>query len=62
MSDIRSLKCACCKYYDSFDGCTAWGCDFEISIERIKQASQDYGMSISEISALIELGTKGVSR
>lgn len=39
MSDIKSLKCACCKYYDTFDGCAAWSCadDFEISIEKTKE-------------------------
>ena len=33
MSDIKDLKCACCKFHDSVDGCRAWSCenDFEIN-------------------------------
>ena len=44
MSDIKNLKCYCCKCYDSFDGCTAWSCkdDFEISIDKIKQATRNF--------------------
>lgn len=51
MSDIKNMKCYCCKCYDSFDGCTAWDCknDFEISIEKIKQVAEDYGLSIVDI-------------
>ena len=64
MSDIKDLKCACCKYHDSFDGCTAWSCkdDFEISIDKIKQVSEEYGMSISDITALIDFERRGGSR
>lgn len=63
MSDIKNLKCYCCKRYDSFDGCTAWSCadDFEISIEKIKQVSQKNGLSITDITALIDLERKGGS-
>lgn len=55
MNDIKNMKCYCCKCYDSFDGCTVWACkdDFEISIDKIKQVSEDYGMSIADIVALI---------
>lgn len=56
MNDIKkNMKCYCCKCYDSFDGCTAWSCkdDFEISIDKIKQVSEDYGMSIADIVVLI---------
>lgn len=64
MSDIKNMKCYCCKCYDSFDGCTAWSCkdDFEISIDKIKQVSEEYGMSISDITALIEFERRGGSR
>lgn len=64
MSDIKNMKCYCCKYYDSFDGCTAWSCkdDFEISIDRIKQAAEDYGLSITDITALIDFERRGGSR
>ena len=45
MSDIKDLKCACCKCYDSFDGCTAWSCksDFEINIKKTKETADNYG-------------------
>lgn len=64
MSDIKNLKCYCCKCYDSFNGCTAWDCknDFEISIEKIKQVSEEYGISISDITALIDFERRGSSR
>lgn len=56
MSDTKNLKCYCCKYYDSFDGCTALSCkdDFKISIEKIKQVSKDYGLNIQDTIALID--------
>lgn len=56
MSDTKNLKCYCCKYYDSFDGCTALSCkdDFKISIEKIKQVSKDYELSIQDTIALID--------
>lgn len=49
---------------DFFDGCTAWDCknDFEISIEKIKQVSEEYGISISDITALIDFERRGGSR
>lgn len=64
MSDIKNLKCYCCKCYDSFDGCTAWDCknDFEISIEKIKQCLEVYGISISDLTALIDFERRGGSR
>ena len=64
MSDIKNLKCHCCRCYDSFDGCVAWNCadDFEISIEKIKEVSQDYGLSIADITALIDFERRGGSR
>ena len=64
MSDIKNLKCYCCKCYDSFYGCTAWSCkdDFEISIDKIKQVSEEYGVSISDITALIDFERRGGSR
>ena len=64
MSDIKNLKCYCCRCYDSFDGCVAWNCadDFEISIEKIKEVSQDYGLSIADITALIDFERRGGSR
>lgn len=64
MSDIKSLKCACCKYYDTFDGCTAWSCtdDFEISIEKTKEAAENYGLDVYEVLALIYLEKTGGSR
>lgn len=64
MSDIKNMKCYCCKYYDSFDGCTAWECknDFEISINKIKQVAEDYGLSIADITALIDFERRGGSR
>ena len=64
MSDIKNIKCYCCKCYDSFDGCTAWDCehDFEIIIEKLKQVAKDYGLSIVDITALIDFGIRGGSR
>lgn len=64
MSDIKNMKCYCCKCYDSFDGCAAWSCkdDFEISIDKIKQVSEEYGVSISDITALIDFERRGGSR
>ena len=63
MSDIKNLKCYCCRCYDSFDGCVAWNCadDFEISIEKIKEVSQDYGLSIADITALIDFERRAVA-
>lgn len=57
MSEIRDLKCQCCKCYDSFDGCTAFDCqyDFEISMSRVKNVSEESGMSVGTIIALLEL-------
>ena len=53
--NIKELKCACCRCYDCFDGCTAWDCDidFEVSIQRVKEAAKDYGMSVDMITALL---------
>lgn len=64
MSDIKSLKCSCCKYYDTFDGCVAWSCadDFEISIEKTKEAAENYGLDVHEVLALIYLERMGGSR
>jgi hypothetical protein len=64
MSDIKNLKCYCCKCYDSFDGCTAWSCkdDFEISIDKIKQVSKIMDLSIADITALIDFERRGGSR
>lgn len=64
MSDIKNLKCYCCKYYDSFDGCAAWSCedDFKISIEKIKQVSKDYGLSIRDTIALIDFEQRGCDK
>jgi hypothetical protein len=56
VSDTRDLKCQCCKCYDSFDGCTAFDCqyDFEISITKVKDISRESGMSVEAIVALIQ--------
>ena len=64
MSDIKDLKCTCCKYYDSFDGCTEWSCksDFEINIKKTKETAEDYGLDISEVLALIDFERRGGSR
>ena len=64
MSDIKNLKCYCCKCSDSFYGCTAWSCkdDFEISIDKIKEVSNQDGISISDITALIDFEWRGGSR
>ena len=64
MSDIKDLKCACCKCYDSFDGCTAWSCesDFEINIKKTKETAEDYGLDVSEVLALIDFEKRGGSR
>ena len=64
MSDIKDLKCACCKYYDSFDGCRAWSraSDFEINIEKTKEAADNYGLGVSEVLALIDFERRGGSR
>lgn len=56
MSDIKDLKCACYKYYDSFDGCRAWSCasDFEISIEKTRETAENYGLGVFGVLALID--------
>lgn len=50
--------------WDCIDGCTAWSCkdDFEISIDKIKQVAEDYGLSITDITALIDFERRGGSR
>lgn len=55
MDDIRDLKCRCCKCYDSFDGCTAFDCkyDFEISAQKLREASKECGISPGQIVAFI---------
>lgn len=57
MSEIKDLKCKCCKCHDSFDGCTAFMCqyDFALSIEKIKQVAEDYGISVADVAALLKL-------
>ena len=64
MSDIKNMKCYCCKCYDPFDGYTAWSCkdDFEINIDKIKKVAEDYGLSIADITALIGPERRGGSR
>ena len=64
MIDTKNLKCYCCKYYDSFEGCTAWSCesDFEISIEKIKQVAEDYGLNVADIIALINFEQRSSRR
>ena len=64
MSDIKNMKCYCCKCYDSFDGCTAWDCEngFEIIIEKLKQVAENYGLDVHEVLALIDFERRGVSR
>ena len=64
MNDIKDLKCACCKCYDSFDGCTAWSCesDLEINIKKTKETAEDYGLDVSEVLALIDFERRGGSR
>jgi hypothetical protein len=56
VSETRDLKCQCCKCYDSFDGCTAFDCqyDFEIAITKVKAISRESGMSVEAIVALIQ--------
>lgn len=56
MSELRDLKCQCCKCYDSFDGCTAFDCqyDFEISLQKAKEVSRESGMAVDTIIALIQ--------
>lgn len=60
MPKIGDLKCQCCRCYDSFDGCTAFDCqyDFEISIARVKEVSRESGMSVDAIIALLEMAEK----
>lgn len=55
MPEIKDIKCKCCKCHDSFDGCTAFDCqyDFEISIQKVKETAQEYGMSVDTIMALL---------
>lgn len=57
MSEIRDLKCQCCKCYDSFDGCTAFDCecDHAISIPRVKEVAKEYGMTVADVAALLKL-------
>lgn len=56
ISNMRDLKCQCCRCYDSFDGCAAFDCqyDFEISLQRVKEVSRESGMSVDTIIALIQ--------
>lgn len=53
--EIRKLKCRCCKWYDDFDYCEVIDCNesFEISLDRIKEVSNNENMSISDIISLI---------
>lgn len=55
MDDIAKMKCAVCKCHDSFDGCTAFDCqyDFEISAQKLREASRDYGIPAGQIVASI---------
>ena len=64
MIDTKNLKCYCCKYYDSFEGCAAWPCedDFKISIEKIKQVAEDYGLNVADIIALINFEQRSSRR
>lgn len=57
MGQIKDLKCKCCRCYDSFDGCTAFDCnyDFELSIDKIKGVAEDYGISVADVAALLKL-------
>ena len=55
MLDIKKLKCDCCRCHDDFDGCTAWDCDvdFEISMTKVKDTANAYGMSVDTITLML---------
>ena len=60
MREIEKLKCKCCKCYDNFYGCKAWSCDddFELSIQKIKEAARENEMSIADITSLLNLAER----
>lgn len=53
-------KCRFCKSYDDYEGCTSWfcenKCDYTPNRQRIIEKSQETGLSIADIVALIEMG------
>lgn len=53
--DFKSMRCCCCTYYDSFEGCRAWDCCPKYSILKIKEEAKEQGMSVADIVALLEL-------
>ena len=55
MLDMRRLKCNCCRRYDCYDGCIAFDCDvdFEISIAKVKETAEAYGMSADTITLML---------
>lgn len=55
MPDLKKLKCECCKCYDSFDGCTAFDCqyDFEISVDKVHEAAKAYQLSPEFIMSML---------
>ena len=53
-------KCRFCTYYDNYDGCQNGWCDYKGDYKpdkrKIVEKSQETGLSVADIIALINLG------
>ena len=54
-NELKSMRCHCCLWYDSFDGCRSWECKPEYSPFKIKEEAEDRGMTVADIVALLQL-------
>lgn len=52
-------KCNFCKYYDTFDGSTGWGCanydSYEPDKDKLIEIAHQKEISVSDLIALINL-------
>ena len=52
-------KCRFCKWYDNYEGCGSFTCcnnsNYKPSKQKIIEKSQDTGLSVADIIALIDM-------
>lgn len=55
LSDMRSEwdKCYFCIYYDEYDGCDGFGCEFELSENKVIEKAKEKEISCADVIALI---------
>ena len=46
-------KCCFCIYYDEYDGCDGFGCEFELSENKVIEKAKEKEISCADVIVLI---------